>query len=52
MVDNKGTWDDFGGILKNAATRRIVSESLIIKTAAEAYELLKRLFCSEIKEEE
>ena len=48
----KGTWDGFGGILKNAATRRIVIESLIIKTAAEVYELLMRLFCSEIKEEE
>ena len=48
----KGTWDGFGGILKNAATRRIVSESPIIKTAAEVFELLTRLFCSDIKEEE
>lgn len=48
----KGTWDGFGGILKNAATRRIVSESLIIKTALEVYDLLMRLFCSEIKQEE
>lgn len=48
----KGTWDGFGGILKNAATRRIVSESLIVKTAKEVYDLLIRLFCSEIKQEE
>ena len=48
----KGTWDGFGGILKNAATRRIVSESLIVKTASEVLDLLTRLFCSEIKEEE
>ena len=48
----KGAWDGFGGILKIAATRRIVSESLIIKTAEEVYELLQRPFCSEIKQEE
>ena len=48
----KGTWDGFGGILKNAAMRRIVSESLIIKTAKEVYDLLIRLFYSEIKQEE
>jgi hypothetical protein len=35
----KGTWDGFGGILKNAATRSKVSESLTIKTALEVYEL-------------
>ena len=48
----KGTWDGFGGILKNAATRRIISESLIVNTAQDVFDLLILLFCSEVKEEE
>ena len=47
----KGTWDCFRGILQNDAKRRKISESSIIQIAAVVYELLHRLFCSEIKEE-
>lgn len=48
----KGTWDGLGGICKKTMSREIISKCLIMKTAYQVFELLKRLLDSDIKHEE